>query len=62
VVPYARAAFGVNVATTPVYVTAPATFPPGPANVNVEDVIEPGLIAMLNVAVTFVVIGTLVAP
>jgi hypothetical protein len=30
--------------------------------VNVEDVIEPGLIAMLNVAVTFVVIGTLVAP
>jgi hypothetical protein len=63
VVLVARAAAGVNVAVTPLYVTAPVTAPPGPATVKVPaEVIEAGLIAMLNVAVTVVLVRTPVAP
>jgi hypothetical protein len=63
VVPYARTAAGVNVAVVPLYVTVPATaVPPGPANVKVPVVIEAEFIAMLKVAVTGVLITTLVAP
>jgi hypothetical protein len=64
VVPYARAAEGVNIAVMPLYVTTPATaFPSGPASVKVPAVvIEDELIATLNVAVTFVLMTTLVAP
>jgi hypothetical protein len=63
VVLYARTAAGVNVAVTPLYVTAPATAtPPGPVNVKVEGVIVAEFIALLNVAVTVVLMGTPVAP
>jgi hypothetical protein len=63
VVPYARAAAGVNVAVKPLYVTAPDTaVPPGSVRVNVEPVIEAGLIAMLKVALMGVLITTFVAP
>ena len=62
-VEYARTAAGTKVAVLPLYVTAPATtVPPGPVSVNVLAVIEAGLIAMLNVAVTGVLITTFVAP
>jgi hypothetical protein len=63
VVPYARTAAGVNVAVTPLYVTAPATAtPPGPITVKVPVVIEAGFIAILKVAVTVVLMVTFVAP
>jgi hypothetical protein len=59
VLPFRRAAVGVNVATSPEYVTAPATAtPPGATTVKVVVVIEAGLIAMLNVAVTVVSVAT----
>jgi hypothetical protein len=63
VVLYARTAVGVNVAVTPLYTTAPATAtPPGPVTVKVEAVIVAGFIAVLNVAVTVVLMRTPVAP
>jgi hypothetical protein len=63
VVPYARTADGVNVAVEPLYATAPATAtPPGPDTVKLPVVIEAEFIAMLNVAVTVVLIRTPVAP
>jgi hypothetical protein len=62
VVEYASAAAGTNVAVRPLYVTAPATAPPGPVTVKVDAVIEAGLIAMLNVALMGVLIATFVAP
>jgi hypothetical protein len=46
----------------PEYVTAPDTAPPGPTSVKVEAVIEAGLMATLNVAVTVVLTATPVAP
>jgi hypothetical protein len=63
VVPYARTAEGVNVAVKPLYATVPAiAAAPGPVNVKVEVVIEAGFIATLKVAVTVVLMTTLVAP
>jgi hypothetical protein len=63
VVPYARTADGVNVAVMPLYDTVPATAtPPGLVSVKVEVVIVAGFIAMLNVAVTVVLLTTPVAP
>jgi hypothetical protein len=63
VVLYASAAVGVNVATLPEYETAPGTaIPPGPVSVKVELEIVDGLIARLKVAVTVVLVTTLVAP
>jgi hypothetical protein len=64
VVPYARTDDGVNVAIMPLFVTTPATAAPlGPASVKVPAaVIEDEFIAMLNVAVTFVLMTTLLAP
>jgi hypothetical protein len=63
VVPYARTAAGVNVAVVPLYATVPATpAPPGSATVKVEVVIEAEFIAMVNVAVTVVLMRTPVAP
>jgi hypothetical protein len=63
VVPYARKALGINVATVPEYVTAPATAaPPGPATVKVVVLIEAALIAWLKVAVTVELMITSVAP
>jgi hypothetical protein len=62
-VPYARKALGVNVATVPEYVTAPATAaPPGPATVKVVVLIEAALIAWLKVAVTVALMITSVVP
>jgi hypothetical protein len=52
----------VNVAVEPLYVTAPATAPPGPATEKVEEVIDAGLMAMLKVALIGVLMTTLVAP
>jgi len=53
----------VNVAVSPLYVTAPATaVPPGPATVNDDAVIVEGFIAMLKVALIVVLIWTAVAP
>jgi hypothetical protein len=46
----------------PLYVMAPATAPPGLVTVKVEALIEAGLIAMLNVALTVVLTATLIAP
>jgi len=47
----------VNVAVSPLYVTAPATAsPPGPATVNDDAVIVEGFIAMLKVALIVVLI------
>jgi hypothetical protein len=53
----------VKVAISSLYATDPATaVPPGPAKVKVEVVIEAGFIAILNVAVTVVLMTTPVAP
>jgi hypothetical protein len=63
VVPYARTAVGVNVATVPLYATVPATaVPPGPVTVKDDEEIEAAFIGMLKVAVRVVLIGTPVAP
>jgi hypothetical protein len=63
VVPYARTADGVNVAVKPLYVTTPAmAVPPGPVTVKVPVLIVVGLIAVLKVAVMFVLIRTPVSP
>jgi hypothetical protein len=52
-VPYAKLAAGVNVAVTPLYVTVPATAaPPVPVTVNVEALIEAGLMDSLKVALS----------
>jgi hypothetical protein len=54
---------GVKVAVAPLYVTVPATAaPPGPVTVKVDAVSVAGFIAMLKVAVTVVLMTTLVAP
>jgi hypothetical protein len=47
---------------TPLYVTVPATGPPGPATVNVALVSVAGFMAMLNVALIGVFTDTFVAP
>jgi uncharacterized protein (AIM24 family) len=60
-VPYARAAVGANVAVTPLYVTVPATAPPGPETVKVELEIVAAFIASLKVALRARPIGTFVA-
>jgi hypothetical protein len=65
VAPYARVVPGVsvNVATMPLYVTDPATAPPGPVTVKVPAaVIEAGSIAWLKVALIVVPTATLEAP
>jgi hypothetical protein len=60
---YARLADGMNVATTPVYVTVPATaVPPGPVNVKVDALIVVGFIGSLNVALNVWPMATFVAP
>jgi hypothetical protein len=60
---YARGAVGVNVATVPEQVTAPATaVPPGPVTVKDAEPIVARLIASLNVAPIVVLIETFVAP
>jgi hypothetical protein len=63
VVPFARAAAGVNVATPPEYATVPATAtPPGAATVKVVALIEAALIASLKVAVIVVLTATFAEP
>jgi hypothetical protein len=59
---YARTAVGVNVATVPLYVTDPATAPPGPVTVKVDAPIVAVFIAMLKVALIVVFTATFVAP
>jgi hypothetical protein len=59
---FARAADGVNVAVSPLYVTAPVTAPPGPVTVKVEPVIVAAFIAMLKVALMGVLTATFRAP
>jgi hypothetical protein len=59
----ARLAMGVNVATTPAYVTAPVTAAPsGPASVKVVVLIVVGSIGSLKVALSTWLTGTPVAP
>jgi hypothetical protein len=63
VVPFARAAPGVNVATPPEYETVPVTAaPPCAATVKVVVVIEAALIASLKVAVIVVLTATFAEP
>jgi hypothetical protein len=63
VVPYARAAAGVNVAVNPLNETAPATaVPPGPVTVKDVALMDAEFIAMLKVAPMVVLTTTPVAP
>jgi hypothetical protein len=63
VVPYARAAPGVNVATPPEYETVPVTAaPPCAATVKVVALIEAELIAWLKVAVIVAFTATFAEP
>ena len=52
----------MNVAVTPLYVTVPATAPPGAVTVKVDPLIVAGFIASLKVALITWPIATFVAP